>query len=649
MHCKQQFQNAPLHTISRAAVALIIVFAVAVPAVAQNAVPPTARQAASSPAFASRLAHQAATRKAGKARAIVPSRRALPQYGNRYDNGPYNGTTDAWTINFGFTTSDSFTGSGTINGIHFVYWDASTTDLLTTVDLSIGSTSFGGTPQTLTGVTNTFLGTNQFGYSLYQADYSFSGIQFGPGYITLGNACTTSGCSVSNPIYWDENSGIGCQSPGCPSTAYENNLGSIPSESFSLDGSGGCSTDLPAIPRSAQAQTRVVTAPVSPTQTFRVIHDFNFAGPDGGYPAAGLTIDQAGNLYGPASNWGRYNNGNIYKLSPHGSDWIFNVLHSFRGGSDGGNPEGNLTIGRYGILYGTTVRGGGTGCYVGMGCGTVYEVTPSPHTPPAVFGGWTDTILYGFTDGTDGSSPGSDVIFDQAGNLYGATSNGGAHGKGTIYELIPTAGGWEYRMLYSFSGAADGAKPIGNLMFDQSGNLYGAAYTGGRTGCGTIFQLTPSAGGWTENTLYTFRGQDDSGNPLGLVQDQLGNLYGVTIGAGCLAGKCSYGVGASTVFMLSPRQDTWAYTVLSTYAGLYESHISIDASGSLYVAVAWPGQVFRLAPSGGIWTYTDLHDFNGKDGFWPVGKIVVDADGNIYGVTNQGGAYSAGVVWEITP
>jgi len=240
-------------------------------------------------------------------------------------------------------------------------------------------------------------------------------------------------------------------------------------------------------------------------------------------------------------------------------------------------------------------------------------------------------------------------VFDQAGNLYGATSNGGARGKGTVYELIRTPGGWEYRVVYSFTGAADGAKPIGNLMFDQSGNLYGATYTGGHAGCGTIFQLTPSASGWTENTLYTFRGQDDSGNPLGLVMDEIGNLYGVTIGAGCLTGNCSYGVGASTVFMLSPQPDAWRYTVLSTYSGLYDSRISIDAAGNLYVAVAYPGQVFRLAPSGGTWTYTDLHDFNGNDGFWPMGNIVVDANGNIYGVTNQGGAYGAGVVWEITP
>src|ERR1035438_537372 len=149
-----------------------------------------------------------------------------------YSNGTYNGTNDAWTINFGFSVSDSFTApsGANVQGLSLVYWDASASDLLTTVDIALGSTSFGGTINTLSGVTNTFLTTNQFGYNLYQADYSFGSIGWsGAGYLTLSNACSTSGCSVSNPIYWDENSG--------PSTAYENTIGSIPSEAFTLTGS----------------------------------------------------------------------------------------------------------------------------------------------------------------------------------------------------------------------------------------------------------------------------------------------------------------------------------------------------------------------------------------------------------------------------
>ena len=154
--------------------------------------------------------------------------------GTLYSNGAYNGTNDGWTINFGFSVSDSFTApSGSnVQGLSLVYWDASASDLLTTVDMQLGSTSFGGNINTLSGVANTFLGTNQYGYNLYRADYSFGSIPWsGAGYVTLSNACSTSGCSVSNPIYWDENSG--------PSTAYENTLGSVPSEAFTLTGTTG--------------------------------------------------------------------------------------------------------------------------------------------------------------------------------------------------------------------------------------------------------------------------------------------------------------------------------------------------------------------------------------------------------------------------
>jgi PEP-CTERM motif len=155
-----------------------------------------------------------------------------------YSNGPYNGTTYAWTINFGYAVSDSFTAPGGftfIQGLYFVYWDASSEDVLTTVDVAIGSTSFGTDffSGTVTGVYNTFLGTNQYGYFLFQADMYVPTWQSWPGgggYITLQNACTTSGC-LSNPIYWDENSG--------PSMAYENTLGSIPSEAFTLTGYSG--------------------------------------------------------------------------------------------------------------------------------------------------------------------------------------------------------------------------------------------------------------------------------------------------------------------------------------------------------------------------------------------------------------------------
>jgi PEP-CTERM motif len=175
--------------------------------------------------------------------AVAP---AMAQF-DLYDNGPYNGTTDAWTINFGFTVSDSYTlpFNAPVFGFSFVYWDANSSDLLTSVDWCTSGAPL-CTPNATWGaggtgnITNTLLGTNQFGYELYRADITgLFALQFAnPGFITLGNACTTSGCSVSNPIYWDENSGVGCMSNGCPSSAFENTIGSIPSEAFTV--TGGC-------------------------------------------------------------------------------------------------------------------------------------------------------------------------------------------------------------------------------------------------------------------------------------------------------------------------------------------------------------------------------------------------------------------------
>jgi len=174
--------------------------------------------------------------------AVAP---AMAQY-PLWDNGPYNGTNNAWPINYGYAVSNSFNNvlfQLDIQGIQFVYWDISTTDVLTTVDMGIGGSPFSGGNffGTLTGVVNTDLGSNQYGYELFQAGFpvpdAFWGDYYNDGWVTLQNACTTSGCST-NPIYWDENSGIGCQAPwgNCPSLAYVSDGGQIPSEAFTLTG-----------------------------------------------------------------------------------------------------------------------------------------------------------------------------------------------------------------------------------------------------------------------------------------------------------------------------------------------------------------------------------------------------------------------------
>jgi hypothetical protein len=160
-----------------------------------------------------------------------------------YSNGPYDGNTNAWGIygDHAVTNSTNLNSSrSNVYEVDIVYWDASASDLLTTVDMSLGTTPFGtdGFSGTLSGATNTFLGTNQYGYNLYQGRFARQSHDNGGLFVTLSNACTTSGCST-NPIYWDENSGVGCTSPGCPSTAYDSTVGSIPSEAFTLIGTSG--------------------------------------------------------------------------------------------------------------------------------------------------------------------------------------------------------------------------------------------------------------------------------------------------------------------------------------------------------------------------------------------------------------------------
>ena len=161
---------------------------------------------------------------------------------------------DGWTINFGFTVSDSYTlipGAGTtVNDIHFAYWDSNSTDLLSTVDAAFtfvqnptsGFHTLGGGGAGGTLTNSTLMTTNQYGYGVYQANITGLNIDLSlltTGFMTLGNACTSqSGCSVSTPIYWDENSG--------PSSAFENTIGSIPSEQFTLTGSGGLTTPEPS-------------------------------------------------------------------------------------------------------------------------------------------------------------------------------------------------------------------------------------------------------------------------------------------------------------------------------------------------------------------------------------------------------------------
>jgi uncharacterized repeat protein (TIGR03803 family) len=434
---------------------------------------------------------------------------------------------------------------------------------------------------------------------------------------------------------------------------------------------------LPAAARAATTESILYSFPTNGT----------FSG--GAVPQAGLVRDAAGNLYGTTSQGGAFgcNCGVVYMLSPPVSGsgaWTETLLHTFQGyPTDGGVPLASLTIDGAGNLYGTTLIGGGAQA------GTVFKLT----RPPAGQATWTETLLYQFSGTTaDGQFPFSSLAFDAAGNLYGTSFLGGANDLGVVFELQPPtvgAGQWTLVPLHAFAGGPDGANPVSGLTFDGHGNWFGTTFSDGVTGIsgGTLFRLAPAAGVFTETVLHTFTALDsdggpnnpfDGGLPYGnVLVDAAGNVYGTTLIGGSgqiIPGEAS---NAGAVFEVSPPQGggtTWTETLIhsfngdtgiagttdgaSPYGGLVQ-----DAAGNLYGTTSQggtgdQGTVFELmAPAAGAtaWTETVLHSFRGyPDGAGPVGTLVIDGAGHLYGATQNGTARSArsnqiGTVFEITP
>jgi uncharacterized repeat protein (TIGR03803 family) len=319
------------------------------------------------------------------------------------------------------------------------------------------------------------------------------------------------------------------------------------------------------------------------------------------------------------------------------------VLYNFTPGSDGTDPSSRLTSDGAGNLYGTTYEGG-------LGVGTVFELSPNGS------GGWNETVLYSFAGEPDGARPFySDLIFDGVGNLYGTTYLGGANEHGVVFELSPVGGSWVETVLYRFGGGTDGAYPVNGLIMDPAGNLYGATNAGGTSGWGTVFELSPSGNGWTEQVIYNIETQRHYSD-AGLTMDVAGNIFGVSF---------------STVFELSPNgKGGWNPAVIHTFTGREdgsypEGTLVLDKAGSLYGTTARGGAerdnakncgtVYKLSPGKNRkWTKKILYSFNcgQKDGRHPYAGIVFDAAGNIYGTTFNGGKYDGpdligGTVYEL--
>lgn len=385
-------------------------------------------------------------------------------------------------------------------------------------------------------------------------------------------------------------------------------------------------------------------------QTFTVQHNFT-DGHDGGSPFAGLTISKAGVLYGTAV-YGGVGNGTVFRLALKNSKWLFSPLYSFAGGSDGANPQARVIIGPDGALYGTTQLGGN-------GHGTVFRLSPPATACKTALCPWTETVLYRFSGGADGDNPLAEVVFDQAGNLYGTTYLGGGgtcnttYPCGVVYKLTRSNGSWTESVLYTFTGGGDGGAPTAGLIFDSAGSLYGTTTVGGLHNRGTVFQMTPTGSGWTENVLYSFMGGDGYQPVSGLIFDHQGNLYGTTIHGGSVNG--------GVAFELTSSNGIWAETRLYSFGAQDGDGLSpygslvMDSNGNLYgtTSSGGPGNIgniFKLTPASGGWTSTVLYNFtDGSTGANPFGGLIFDANGNLYGTTGSGGTDGWGVVFEVMP
>jgi uncharacterized repeat protein (TIGR03803 family) len=390
--------------------------------------------------------------------------------------------------------------------------------------------------------------------------------------------------------------------------------------------------------------------PVLHGQTFTVLYDFT-GGIDGARPGAGMSMDNQGTFYGSTQYGGNLNCdagglpgcGVVFQFKKFNSTWKLSTLHTFYDGSFPTYP-GVPSLSPDGSLYTVTFLGGK------VRDGTIFDI-PGPVSPTPY------RVIYQFA-GPDGDGPTrlAPLLFDSAGNIYGATSEGGITGSGVVYELKRLGASWTESVLYGFTGGSDGSHLRG-VTFDDQGNLYGVAAHGGGNqdcdfglGCGTIYKLTHSQSGWTEMTLHTFQQGVDGGWPGPLIRDKAGNLYGMTEQDGP-------DNSGGTVWELSPDNGGWTFSVLHAFPATTVNDfgpypLTMDAAGNLYGITNWGGAnnegiLFRLTHTSNGWSYSDLHDF-GPEACTPQGAVIIAA-GEIYGIAEACGKLGHGAIWKFTP
>lgn len=322
------------------------------------------------------------------------------------------------------------------------------------------------------------------------------------------------------------------------------------------------------------------------------------ASTDGAVPAAGLSHDTSGNVYGTTSAGGPCGAGTVFELVPGQQGvWTYQVIYAFRGSSDGGGPVGALAFDSKGNGFGTATSGGA------HGDGVVYELEP-PKTPGT--SSWRERVIYSFKGLPDGAAPFGDLLFHD-GNLYGATERGGhSHigclsGCGTIFELRKGSGPtWSEVVLHGFLDAnREGANPMAGVAMDADGSLYGTTYYGGDDfdcagmGCGTVFELKQRGSKWTLHTLRDFKANDGAFPGASVLLDG-SRLYGTT-----------------------------------EQGGTYND-----------------GTLFRFVKINGEWIAAGRFSFNDTDGKIPSGALTLRS-GRIFGTTFTGGSALWGTVYSI--
>ena len=406
----------------------------------------------------------------------------------------------------------------------------------------------------------------------------------------------------------------------------------------------------PATPNSrmclGQAVGRVVVAAlvlcagiVAQAQSFTETILYNFTDTIDGSTPSGLILDPQGNLYGTTPNGGpaftacgNSGCGTVFRVTQNEKET--NVYNFMGAPNDGQDPLAGLIADKFGNGYGTTYLGGTNNV------GTVYEITQSRKEAP----------IYSFAGMPDGSGPCSPLVMDSAGNLYGVTSGGGTSGRGTVYKLTNSRGGWKESVLYNFTVFSYSPNQYcAGLVVDSSGNLYGTTYENGAKTLGMIFKISPSG---QETTLYSFQGPPDGAFPVaGLIRDSAGNLYGTTSEGGT-GTKCG-GVGCGTVFeFTSSGQLKILHNFDSTDGLLPEGTLLRDNSGNLFGPAleggsSLGGVIFAISAKG---QFGVLHNFSGSpDGYQPMQGLIRDSKGNLYGTTVEGGGFSSGTVFKLTP